>query len=201
VSRSCKTPQQYWMKKEATFHKNFLTANPNQNVHFKTFLQSFKYISKTSLPFKRKTEPWTQQWIRKSKIERGIHIRRTDQLSSYSDKNPIPNIDYFKAAIDIVNSSEYGSNKTSRLKHSMVFVASDDINWIQNQPRSEEMTISPFLQNWSMDFAILAHCRHVIVSSGSFGWWTMYLNNQSGFKLYHATPFYHYATQGPYVVF
>jgi len=51
---------------------------------------------------------------------------------------------------------------------------SDGIEWCKENVRGPDITYSPFGEQY-MDLALMTSCDHVIVTSGTFGWWGAWL--------------------------
>ncbi len=65
------------------------------------------------------------------------------------------------------------------------FVTSEDKTWLDEQPFLKGMVRSPF-DNPAIDMAVLASCKHLITTIGTFGWWSGYFNE--GTVLYKPQP-------------
>ncbi|XP_074657234.1 galactoside 2-alpha-L-fucosyltransferase Sec1-like [Tubulanus polymorphus] len=102
----------------------------------------------------------------------GIHIRRGDMKSTRSFRFgyvTVPVI-YIKIAMDRMTSL-YGENV-------LFIVASDDIPWCEkNVPRQNVNVVFSKAKDPALDLAILSSCDHVIISTGTFGWWAAWLAN------------------------
>ena len=93
-----------------------------------------------------------------------VHVRRGDmdhilsEIQGYlvADMGYIERaMDHFKQTLSIVE----------------FIIVSDSINWCKTHlADNHSMLFSPFT-NPGTDMALLMHCDHVIVTSGSFGWW------------------------------
>ena len=58
------------------------------------------------------------------------------------------------------------------------YMASDDKAWCRQHFTGKDTTILPYTLVPSVELSILAQCRHVITSVGTFGWWAAYLSLQ-----------------------
>ena len=47
------------------------------------------------------------------------------------------------------------------------------------------MARTPF-QDYAFDMALLASCPNLIITIGTFGWWSAYLNEKNGIIMYKA---------------
>lgn len=111
-------------------------------------------------------------WNRVGFVRVGIHVRRGDYLI-YSDKGyTVPTVSYFRKAM------KYFTDMFDRVQF---FVASDDPLWIKanintvgHSPAVVNVTHSSG-HSPGQDLAILSLCEHVIMSTGTFGWWAAWL--------------------------
>lgn len=148
------------------------------------YLQSYKYfISKTPLKLLPKWQQYGKKYIQTHAgvfVPIGIHVRRKDHLKYNYLRFP-PNA-YFINAIDYF-----------KRKHKNVyfFVASDDVNWCKKQPYFQGFH---FLSGTPLeDMAILSQTSGMIMSLGTFSWWSAFLGkkkvvvyNKNEFDLNHA---------------
>jgi galactoside 2-L-fucosyltransferase 1/2 len=100
----------------------------------------------------------------------GIHIRRGDMMAV--EAYEIPDMDYYQRAMD------YYRKQYSNVHF---YIASDDKNWCRSNfmPFNETATVLPNNLSPSVELYILAQCRHVITSVGTFGWWSAYLSRSN----------------------
>ena len=54
-------------------------------------------------------------------------------------------------------------------------IVSNDMVWCKKNIKRDNVVYSPFTDP-SLDFALLTSCDHVIVTSGTFGWWGAWLS-------------------------
>ena len=108
----------------------------------------------------------------------GIHIRRTDHLKrKYRRQGFVfPNDSYFTHAMDYFI-------RTNVDTHVVFVIASDDIPWCKSYFADSSLDIFYSTKNTAVvDMAILSFCDHVIITIGTFGWWTGWL--KSGTTVY-----------------
>ncbi|XP_074645812.1 galactoside 2-alpha-L-fucosyltransferase Sec1-like [Tubulanus polymorphus] len=102
----------------------------------------------------------------------GIHVRRGDITSKHlSDFGyvTVP-VSYLENAMDRMTSL-YGKNV-------LFIVASDDVPWCEkNVPNETANVVFSKVKDPALDLAILSSCDHMIMSTGSFGWWASWLAN------------------------
>lgn len=96
-----------------------------------------------------------------------IHVRRGDMLkrSHIQQGNAVADAKFISKAIKFCN---------DRFGDAFFFVLSDDIPWCKRNIK-EDVIFSPFT-NKGYDIALMTACDHVVVTSGSFGWWGAWLS-------------------------
>lgn len=105
----------------------------------------------------------------------GIHVRRADivrkphfQMYGYT----VPPSDYFLHAMDYFK---------RRYKNVEFYLCTDDKPWAQSElltNSSSNVTVvdsSRYSDTDFIDLAVLSLCDHVIISTGSYGWWAGWL--------------------------
>jgi len=97
-----------------------------------------------------------------------LHYRRGDFLGDKQKQ-----LGYTVPSVDFVNKSF--ALYRSWYPQVKFIVVSNDIQWCQQNIRDSEVVFSPFDDN-NLDFALLTTCDHVIVTSGTFGWWGAWLS-------------------------
>lgn len=101
----------------------------------------------------------------------GLHSRRGDYLWKAAKEfgYVTPNETYY------LNAMAYFRNKFPNQRVFFI-AASNDINWLHGKLGKEENIY--FLENNQpvIDMAILSLCHHVIMSSGTFGWWAGWMS-------------------------
>ncbi|XP_074656851.1 galactoside alpha-(1,2)-fucosyltransferase 2-like [Tubulanus polymorphus] len=154
------------------------------------FLQSWKYFQyetveiRKQFTFRKHIKRTAENFVQRSAYNLssltsanittiiGIHIRRGDMKSKNALRHGyvIVPVSYIKNAMDRM-SSLYGENV-------LFIVASDDIPWCEkNVPRKNVNVVFSKAKDPALDLAILSSCDHVIMSTGSFGWWAAWLAN------------------------
>ncbi|XP_055998800.1 galactoside alpha-(1,2)-fucosyltransferase 2-like isoform X3 [Ostrea edulis] len=166
-----------------SYDDKFLKMSSNKKVYFLGYFQSWKYWIKHEdeirkiFTFNTEIEEEANENLSNILNEMGfrdsstgvvvgIHSRRGDYLSKPAmDYGYItPNETYY------LNAMRYFREKFPT-KRIFFIAASNDIDWLRQKLNKEENVF--FLQENQpfMDMAILALCDHVIMSSGTFGWW------------------------------
>ena len=114
----------------------------------------------------------------------GIHVRRGDFL-----KPKHIDVGYMVADSTYLNHTmEYfiKLNQKSKVQKKLIFVVcSDDLGWVKSAInatiQAENNASFVFSENSSpgFDMCLLSRCDSLIISTGSFGWWTGWLNNRT----------------------
>jgi galactoside 2-L-fucosyltransferase 1/2 len=116
----------------------------------------------------------------------GIHVRRGDGARAVSlcDQNTAPvsarcafrqysiaPADYFDKAMT------YFRNRYANLCF-LVIAELVDMSWIQAQPvfHGKDVFVNLEVHSAALDLSIIAACKHVIMSTGTFGWWAAFLS-------------------------
>nr|KAI8732617.1 galactoside 2-alpha-L-fucosyltransferase 1-like [Biomphalaria glabrata] len=156
---------------------------PEENLTLSGSFQSWKYFQHIqaeirreftfSVPLQEKVQTILAAHRKKflNHAVVGIHARRGDFLEPKNIKlgYGVPNRSYFEKAMSTM--------KTLLGKKNVTFlVASDDLTWCQENLNDSSVSILPQGEP-SFHLALLASCDHVIISGGTFGWWTAWLAN------------------------
>ncbi|CAG5128534.1 unnamed protein product [Candidula unifasciata] len=106
---------------------------------------------------------------RKGNLFVGVHIRRGDFLNGGNPKlgYGVPEKSYFSKAFKWMQSKFPDRNIT-------YLVASDDLNWCNDNLKSDNVLALPNAPP-AIHMAILSSCDHVIMSGGTYGWWSSFL--------------------------
>ncbi|XP_059168890.1 galactoside alpha-(1,2)-fucosyltransferase 2-like [Physella acuta] len=161
------------------FDKSFMNL-PKVNVTISGYFQSWKYFvyvkndirrEFTFLPsIQEKTANFYRR-LRKTNEDTifiGVHVRRTDFVKNKNIVRGygVPKRSYFIKAFDYMRNIL--SNNT------MFLVASDDMEWCrQNLNDTDVKLLEP--DSAQNHMSILSSSDHVIISSGTFGWWCAWL--------------------------
>ena len=155
------------------FDATFMSERGNLRVH--DFLQSYKYFD--NVPFVLKTKAWAESWVEEHGVTVGIHVRRGDYVSRKDNGGRPPPPLYYEYCLHLVR-QRHGPFKA--------VVVSDDPDWVRAQPVFAGATVH--VGSPAEDMAILAACRHVVASIGTFGWWAMRLKGRPGECFYYSDP-------------
>lgn len=101
-----------------------------------------------------------------------VHIRRGDFVNSV---HQICNIDYFKKAIQIMN---------SEIEKPIYYIFSDDIEWVKDNLKVDANLVYVDNNNPNYeDLRLMYSCKHFIMSNSSFSWWAQYLSKNNDKKI------------------
>ena len=162
------------------FHAQFKTDMPGENVHVGDYLQSYKYFSHTELPFLLKDGYWASAWVKERGIKVGVHVRRGDY--AVNDLiGAVPGPSFYAKAFGLIPS----------FNPAEVVVCSDDPAWVRSQPIFGGGMLITEGHTAGQDLAILAACRYVVVSIGTFGWWGGFLahHDRQSTVIYDSEPY------------
>ena len=118
----------------------------------------------------------------------GVHVRRGDMVGS-NESYPVPDVDFLQRAMlhhvtRINTAAESEAATTVRRRPRVVFVVcSDGMTWCRENLAGRDDVI--FIESGvsEVDLAVLASCRHSIITAGTFGWWAAWL--AGGFTVYY----------------
>ena len=98
-----------------------------------------------------------------------VHVRRGDFIWPTNVKHGFgfAGLGYINKAMSYFN---------TKLNDPLFIVMSDDKRWCKLNLNRTNTVISPFNKVYE-DLALMTLCDHVIVTSGSFGWWGAWLSN------------------------
>jgi galactoside 2-L-fucosyltransferase 1/2 len=160
------------------FHSSIMEGTDDALVG--DYLQSYRYFSLSGIPFELRSRASGQEWVAQRGIRVGIHVRRTDQIG-HGHGGRDPGVGYYETALAMLRKTLDG-NFT-------VVVCTDDPQWVRAQRIFDGMYIRDGTDPPFVDMGILAACRHMIMSIGTFGWWAAYLRPEIGETFYYAEPF------------
>jgi len=163
-----------------TYQNKFVECCPNQSIHIKNYFQSYKYWTNhnVQIPFQLKKKQWGIDWAKNNSVKVGIHVRRTDYETQPKYRKFMPPALYYKICIHyILKQTKHTIPKSS------FWVASDDMQWVQSQSMFDGMQFSRFKEADEV-MSILNACEHVISSTGTFSWWSVYMQ-KGGIQMYY----------------
>ncbi|CAG5128255.1 unnamed protein product [Candidula unifasciata] len=174
-------------KDPVAFDKRLMKL-PRNDTRIYGFLQSFLYFAdvvdevRTEFTFHDSVANEAATILRDIYIKYnvsttvGVHVRRGDFLSDYGQYwgYGVPKKSYFTKAFSIF--------KSKFPERRIVFlVASDDLPWCSKHLHSNDVIVLP-PASAAVHLAVLTSCDHMIISGGTFGWWSGWLSN--GYVIY-----------------
>lgn len=171
--------------KSGVYSRDLERIAVSNNYSLDGYFQSFKYFSNISdiirNSFKIKSSFMESAVSFMQRIQQAgqptvcVHIRRGDIHSKSAVKQgySVAGYDYIQRAMN------YFKRKFERVH----FIAlSEDKSWCHTYLKRNDTTVSPFHMA-AVDLAIMTLCDHVIMTSGTFGWWGAWFS--SGTVVYY----------------
>lgn len=160
-----------------------------RDLHFKNnvvvegFLQSYKYFPPNVydyLKFKDGIATVAKRELIEGKTNIGIHVRHEHAKQLNYLRFP-PN-DYFE---NVMN------HFRREFTNAFFYVASDNTVWCKQQSFFQSRDVKIIEHDPSLDMAVLASCDHMILTIGTFGWWSAFLgaHKNSGKVIYYKEEF------------
>ncbi|CAC5380548.1 FUT1_2 [Mytilus coruscus] len=194
----CYSSRVVYEKRACAYDIETVQFDNRKNTTLKAYLQSWKYFKEVEkeirrqFVFKQKVQDkaqaiinnYTNEYIQHSNVSNnlqiiGVHIRRGDYLK------PGKIAFGYKVATE---SYLYKAFKLFRSKFKnclfLVFTAPNkvDINWRKDHiDGSDVMNVDAHERD--VDMCALSKCNHTIITVGSFGWWSAWLNQ--GITIYY----------------
>ncbi|XP_046364516.1 galactoside alpha-(1,2)-fucosyltransferase 1-like [Haliotis rufescens] len=163
-------------KSPGMYDQSIQHLSHNVNWSLVGYYQSWKYFGNISETIREeftfqdevikdmlKEAPVLANWTR---ITIGVHVRRGDMASKYERDRG-----YNVADVGFLNRSMNYFRK--KYENPLFIVCSDSVTWCKDNLMSDDTIFTKGRRE--VDLAILAHCDHNIVTSGSFGWWGAWL--------------------------
>lgn len=101
-----------------------------------------------------------------------LHVRRGDYVrnSRTNATHGVCSIEYYQSAIEYI---------LERVKHPILYVFSDDIEWVKQNLRTHLPT--EYIDHNQgaashFDMRLMSLCRHHVIANSSFSWWGAWLN-------------------------
>ncbi len=183
------TPSNLMELNEQDFHFNsqlINDINPIYNYNIQGYFQSYKYFM-NNIDIIKNSFKIRDSYIRRAlklyvsltndKKLCGIHIRLPDQTGDQGFLYTTPSNSFLSKAIEIM-----GLNMR-------YVVCSNDIEECEKLYK-ELLPIDTYFSRGNKydDFTLLTVCDHNIITSGSYGWWSAFLNNSKNKKIVCITP-------------
>lgn len=155
----------------------FKVENNNKKIFISGGLESPKYFNHIKdvilKEFTPKHEKISANTFLYEKIENSnsvcISVRRGDFLAKeYIDKHYVCNEEYFRNAIDIMN---------SKISNPQFIFFSDDIDWCKEAFKNIDGALFECGKDpvWEK-IRLMYSCKHFIISNSTFSWWSQYLS-------------------------
>ena len=140
----------------------------HDRILVKGMLQSYRFFNHDlPVPFKLRASSIARHWVRERGVTVAIHARRGDKL--WDIGNVVPPMTYYNSAMSLLR-------KLFPSPTHQFVIATDDLAWVQSQPEFSGM-YTLMSEDPSFDMAVIAACKHKILSIGTFGWWGAYLGD------------------------
>ncbi|XP_060081108.1 galactoside alpha-(1,2)-fucosyltransferase 2-like isoform X2 [Ylistrum balloti] len=170
------------------FEPEAMKLGSETNTKLDGYFQSFKYFQehdallRQQFQFKddiqkRAASVFSELVDQKSKNKNGpvtyiaVHVRRGDFIhnkgfSRYGYVSPGP--EYLEKGLNL-----FRANFTNCI----FVIASDDLNWCKENMHGNDLVFMNPGNTRELDFAVMTQCSHMLMTVGSFGWWTAWLIN------------------------
>ncbi|KAL3871031.1 hypothetical protein ACJMK2_039055 [Sinanodonta woodiana] len=162
----------------AKYDGNIERLDTSYNWTLFGYYQSWKYFYKDedlirrSFEFRPNVSKTASQFVDgfrdKHKTIVGIHVRRGDMTMQNNEM-----IGYTTAPLSYINKSM--NYFRDRYNDTFFIICSDDITWCKENIRGNNDTAFSNFNNPGTVMAMLSFCDHVIITSGTFGWWAAWL--------------------------
>jgi hypothetical protein len=168
-----------FIEKKGGFDEDFHRIS--RSCWLKGYWQSEKYFKpiekliRREFKLQEKPDPLNRELLRdiSEKLSVSIHVRRGDYV-----KNPVTNEyhgflgkAYYDKAIQYFE---------SKIKSPVFFVFSDDIEWAENNLKTEHPMVFVNHNGEKKDYEdlrLMWNCKYHIIANSSFSWWGAWLNN------------------------
>ena len=170
--------QIYVLKSSGKYYNDITYLNNSKNWTLRGYFQSWKYfrnaddIVRKAFRIKDDFINVAKSFIRNISRPRQrnvcVHVRRGDLSHEASTKKgyAIAGLDFIENAMNFFR---------EKFKNVQFIVLSDGIFWCKENIKGSDIIFSPFYR-YEEDMALMTQCDHVIVTSGTFGWWGAWLS-------------------------
>jgi galactoside 2-L-fucosyltransferase 1/2 len=170
--------QLFVMKSSGRYSRDINYLNNKKNWTLRGYFQSWKYFSNAGNIVKNafkikdsylgKVESFIRNISRPGQVNVCVHVRRGDLSDHVAMRKG-----YSIAGTDFIkNAMNFYRGKFRKVKF---IVLSDGIQWCMDHIKGIDVMFSPFYR-YAEDMALMTLCDHVIVTSGTFGWWGAWLS-------------------------
>ena len=159
--------------KSGTYYRALETIDYKYNYALDGYFQSWRYFSeinntirhayRVNDSFMELALDFMKSISRQGRPNVCVHVRRGDIHSEYAIRQgyTVAGLDYIDRAMLFFK---------TRLTGPQFIVLSEDKGWCYEHLNSSDTVISPFYMA-PVDFAVMTLCDHMIITSGTFGWW------------------------------
>ena len=166
--------------KVATYDKKFDKIDTKHNYELFGCFQSWRYFSeineiirriyKVKDTYLKPAVDFLKRIRRRGSPNVCVHVRRGDFIKPRAIKRGFgfAGLGYIDKAMSYI--------KTRLNADPLFIVLSNDKEWCNSNLNRSNTVISPFDQAYE-DLALMTLCDHVIMTSGTFGWWGAWLSN------------------------
>ncbi|XP_045184460.2 galactoside alpha-(1,2)-fucosyltransferase 1-like [Mercenaria mercenaria] len=170
--------QPFVIKPSGIYFKDINNLDNKRNWTLRGYFQSWKYflhsehIIKNAFKIKdvylNEAKSFIKNISRTGLVNVCVHVRRGDLSDSVAMRKG-----YAIAGLDFIyNAMNFYRRK---FKNVQFIVLSDGIFWCIENIKGNDIIFSPFYR-YAEDMALMTLCNHVIVTSGTFGWWGAWLS-------------------------
>jgi galactoside 2-L-fucosyltransferase 1/2 len=152
----------------ARYRPDVYVDAPAPNILAQGCLQSWRYLDPvTPIPFRLKAMDAAGEWVAARGLTAAIHVRRGDKVVGDDNNNVPPPLRYYRMAMAELQ-RQFPSPAAQRY-----VVVTDDPEWVRAQPFfiAHTHALLSRREDPAFDMAVIARCRHKILSIGTFGWW------------------------------
>ena len=162
-----------------TYDRKFEKIDIKHNCTLYGYFQSWRYFNEINNTIRRiykvkhiylkPAMDFLKHIRRKGNPNVCVHVRRGDMLLHHKIEHgfSVAGLGYIDKAMSYFN---------TRLNDPLFIVLSDDKRWCKSNLNRTNTVISPFNIPY-VDLALMTLCDHVIITSGTFGWWGAWLSN------------------------
>ncbi|KAL3871034.1 hypothetical protein ACJMK2_039058 [Sinanodonta woodiana] len=165
-------------KSYGKYDGDIMNLDTSKNWSLGGYYQSWKYFYKDedlirrSFNFKPNIFETARQYVDSyrpgNRTIVGIHVRRGDLATQSASASG-----YSVAPISFITKSM--NYFRTKYPNTFFIVVSDGIHWCEENLHVDNDTVFISFMNPGIDMAVLTLCDHVIITSGTFGWWGAWL--------------------------
>lgn len=159
-----------YIESDFSYNSNIFNISDYTNIH--GYFQSDKYFLRNHsrilehLTFKPNVINEADSFFKRLQIDpldiTSVHVRRGDYLKK-TQHHTLQSPDYFKKAINMINSKYY-------------LFFSDDIEWCKKVFSKNKRVFFSDITNPFVDLLAMSRCYNNIIVNSSFSWWAAWLN-------------------------